>query len=150
LITFLKTILGAIIGAGLILSISRVIPFHPDLSDWGGRAYPQSYLTPLIVLAAISYISGWLGAQISPVSGRLCGMLGSLLAGAAIIGWSYGGTLMTPLFHHPAYPMFSDHALLALAVLLVCGHLGGLRVERAFLNRNPESASGLSVSPNLP
>jgi hypothetical protein len=150
LITFLKTVLGAIVGAGLILLISRIIPFHQDLSDWGGRAYPQSYLTPLIILAILSYFSGWIGAHISPVSGRLCGMLASLITGAAIVGWGYGGTMMTPLFHHPAYPLFSDHALLSLAVLLVCGHLGGLRIERAYLNRNPESASGLKAPANLP
>ena len=143
---FLRTIAGAIVGAALILLLSLAIPITPDLSDWGGRAFPRSYLAPLIILAFISYISTWVGANMSPRTGRLCGMLASIAAGAVAIGWNFGARLLEPLFQHPAYPVFSDHALLALAVLLVSGHLGGLRVERGFLSRAVERTSAIPES----
>jgi uncharacterized membrane protein YeaQ/YmgE (transglycosylase-associated protein family) len=133
--TFIRTIFGAAVGAALILFVSKAIPFTPDLSDWGGRAYPQSYLLPLIILAIVGYISGWIGAKLSPETGRLTGMLASIAAGAVIIGWKFDAPILRPLFHHPAYPVFSDHALLALAVLLACGHLGGMRVEKGHASR---------------
>jgi hypothetical protein len=133
--TLLKTIAGAILGAVLILLLARLVPLTPDLSDWGGKAFPRSYLTPLILLGVISYVAAWVGAQLCPETGRLSGMLSAILAGAVAIGWHFQTPMLEPLFHHPAYPMFSDHALLALAILLVAGHLGGLRIERAFVNR---------------
>ena len=126
---FIRTILGALVGSIFCLAAFRFIPFTPDLSDWGGRAYPRTYLFPLIIVAVIGYIGGWVGAKASPVTGRLCGMLSSIIAVVISIGWNTGSMILMPLFHHPAYPVFSDHALLALSVLLVCGHLGGLRVE---------------------
>jgi ABC-type thiamin/hydroxymethylpyrimidine transport system permease subunit len=57
-------------------------------------------------------------------------MFASIITGATIIGWNFSGNIIEPLFHHPAYPVFSDHTLLALAILLVAGHLGGVRVEK--------------------
>jgi hypothetical protein len=125
-----RTILGAIIGALVNLALCRMIPFSPDLSDWGGLAYPRSYLVPLLIFALISYVSGWIAAGFSARTGRLTGMLASLIAAVINVGWNMHAPLLEPLLHHPAYPIFSDHALLALAVLLVGGHLGGLRVER--------------------
>jgi len=135
----------------MILLLSTVIPFTPDLSDWGGRAFPQAYLSPLIILMLVGYVSGWVSGGFSPQTGRLCGILASILAGAAIVGLGYGGSLVKPLFHHPAYPIFSDHALLSLAVLLVSGHLGGLRVERGYLGRTAARMPDLKpASPDLP
>jgi len=64
-------------------------------------------------------------------TGRLCGMLAVIIAGVVAIGWDTGSQVLRPLWHHPAYQVFSDHALLAIAILLVAGHLGGLRVERS-------------------
>jgi len=127
---FLRTILGALLSAVTALVIFRVLPYAPDLSDWGGRAFPRSYILPLLVVAVVSYVSAWIWARLSPVTGRLCGMIGMILAAIAAIGWDTGSRVLEPLFHHPAYPVFSDHALLALAILLVGGHLGGLRVEK--------------------
>lgn len=127
---FLRTITGAILGAIICLAAFRLIPFTPDLSDWGGRAFPRTYLFPLIIVAVISYAGGWIAAKVSPVTGRLCGMISSIITAAVSIGWDTGSMILMPLFHHPAYPVFSDHALLGLAVLLIGGHLGGLRVEK--------------------
>ena len=127
----LRTIVGSLLGAGLNLLVFRLLPFAPDLTDWGGRSYPRSYVLPLLIVAIVGYATGWLGAKVSPVTGRLCGMLAALITGAWVIGWDTGAKVLEPLFHHPAYPVFSDHALLALAVLLVAGHLGGARIERA-------------------
>jgi len=127
---YFRTIAGAVAGAVINLIIFRIIPFTPDLTDWGGRAYPRSYILPLIIVAVVSYTAAWLGSKISPSTGRLTGMLASIITAAVTIGFETGSGLVEPLFHHPAYPMFSDHALLALAILLVAGHLGGARVER--------------------
>ncbi|GAG16935.1 unnamed protein product, partial [marine sediment metagenome] len=126
----LRTILGTLLGAAVNLAVCRIIPFTPDLTDWGGRAYPRSYLVPLLILAVISYASGWLAARVSPKTGRLAGMLAGIVVAVIVILWDINVPLLAPLFHHPAYPIFSDHALLALAVLLVGSHLGGTRVER--------------------
>lgn len=126
----LRPVAGAALGTALILLLSKIVPFSPDLSDWGGRAFPREYLGPLIAVAVIGYLGGWVGAMVSPGTGRLVGMIASIVSVAVIIGWGYSAPLLEPLFHHPAYPTFSDHALLATAVLLVSGHLGGLRVER--------------------
>jgi hypothetical protein len=142
--TFIRTIFGALIGAILILTIARLLPFTPDLSDWGGRAYPKSFLTPLIILAVISYMSTWIGAKFSPETGRLTGMLAALLTGAVAIGFKFDAAIFKPLFEHPAYPVFSDHTLLALAVLLTCGHLGGLRVEKGYFNRKVAQADSIT------
>ena len=139
--TALRTIAGAVLTAVLILLISRVMPLSPDLSDWGGRAFPRSYLTPLLILAVISYFSGWVGAKLSPETGRLVGMLGSLAVGVTTIAGKFHAPLLEPLFQHPAYPVFSDHALLALAVLLVCAHLGGLRVEKSQIAKSTSDAA---------
>ena len=141
---YFRTLAGAVAGALLNLIIFRIIPFTPDLSDWGGRAYPRSYILPLIIVAIVGYFSAWLVSKISPSTGRLIGMLASILTAAAAIGWSTGAKILEPLFHHPAYPAFSDHALLALAILLVAGHLGGLRVEK--FSRKLESASEMAAS----
>jgi hypothetical protein len=139
---FLRTISGAIVGAIMILLISWAIPITPDLSDWGGKAFPCEYLTPLLILTLISYFSAWVGAKFSPRTGRLVGMLAAILAGVVALGWDTRIALFKPLFHHPAYPVFSDHTLLALAMLLVAGHLGGLRVEKGylmhFIDKSPE------------
>ncbi len=131
---FVRTILGSLIGAAINLLVFRLLPFAPDLSDWGGRAFPRSYIIPLFIVAIISYITGWIAAKFSPVTGRLCGMLAALITGAVAIGWDTGANILEPLFHHPAYPVFSDQTLLALALLLVGGHLGGARVERTAAN----------------
>lgn len=131
--TLIKTIFGAIIGAALILILSKWIPIKSDLTDWGGKSFPPSYLFPLFMAAIIGYIGGWTGANLSPKTGRLVGMLASLTAVSAIIGWKFTSPFLATLYHHPAYPIFSDHALLAVAVLLVSGHLGGLRVEKKIL-----------------
>jgi len=128
---FIRTIFGALIGAIIALTIFYVIPFTPDLSDWGGRAFPRSYITPLIIVTITGYISAWIGAKFSPDTGRLSGMFAAIVTGIVIIAFSYNPDLLSPLFHHPAYPVFSDHTLLALALLLVAGHLGGLRVEKS-------------------
>lgn len=136
----LRTILAAAIGAAFILLVCRIVPLTPDLSDWGGRQFPRSYLLPLALLAIAGYLGGWVAGRISPITGRLSGMLATILAGVIAVAWDTGAPMLVPLFHHPAYPVFSDHALLALAVLLVGGHLGGLRVERCAMNRL-ESAS---------
>jgi hypothetical protein len=130
---FFRTILGAALGSIFCLAVFRFIPFTPDLSDWGGKAFPRTYLFPLLVVAIVSYIGGWIAAKVSPVTGRLCGMLSSLIAAGASIGWNTGSMILMPLFHHPAYPVFSDHALLGLAVLLVGGHLGGFRIEKGIM-----------------
>jgi hypothetical protein len=127
---YLRTAIGAIAGAIVAILLFRFIPYSPDLTDWGARVYPRAYLFPLLVVAVISYLSGWLGAKFSPVTGRLCGMFAMILTAVAAVGWDFSGGILTPLFHHPAYPIFSDHALLALAIMLVGGHLGGLRVEK--------------------
>ena len=140
---YLRTLAGAVAGAIINLIIFRLIPFTPDLSDWGGRAYPRSYILPLIIVAIVGYFSAWLASKISPSTGRLIGMLASILTAAAAIGWSTGSKVLEPLFHHPAYPSFSDHALLALAILLVAGHLGGSRVEK--FSRKAESASEMAA-----
>jgi len=126
----LRTIIGSVVGCLLNLLVFRLIPITPDLSDWGGRGYPRTYIFPLLIVAVISYLTGWIGSKFSPRTGRICGMFASILTGAVIIGWGFSPDLITPLFHHPAYPVFSDHALLALAVLLAGGHLGGARVEK--------------------
>ena len=131
----LRTIVGALIGAAVILILCRLVPFSPDLTDWGGRSFPRLYLLALLILALIGYFGGWSAARVSPSAGRISGMLASLIAGVLVIGWDLGAPLLKQLFHHPAYPVFSDHALLALAALLVGGHLGGLRVERGAMNR---------------
>ena len=60
----------------------------------------------------------------------------SLFTSVIVIGWETGANVLDPLFHHPAYPAFSDHALLALAILLVSGHLGGSVVERASIKKD--------------
>ncbi len=140
---FLRTILGSILGAALNLLIFRLLPFSADLSDWGGRSYPRTYLLPLLIVAIVSYVSGWVAAKLSPSTGRLCGMFASIIAAVVVIGWDTQAKVLEPLFHHPAYPIFSDHALLALAVLLVGGHLGGARVEKtsARAKEGVESAS---------
>jgi len=132
---YVRTFAGAVIGAVINLVIFRLIPFAPDLTDWGGRAYPRSYILPLIIVAIVAWLSAWLAAKISKSTGRLTGMLSSLLTAVVVIGWDTGAKILEPLFHHPAYPVFSDHALLALAVLLVAGHLGGSRVERLAMTR---------------
>jgi len=147
---YFRTLAGAVAGALLNLIIFRIIPFTPDLSDWGGRAYPRTYILPLIIVAIVGYFSAWLVSKMSPSTGRLIGMLASILTAAAAIGWSTGSKVLEPLFHHSAYPSFSDHALLALAILLVAGHLGGSRVEKSLRKMEPASeiaASGL-VRPN--
>ena len=126
-----RTILGALLGAIINLAVYNLLPFNPDLSDWGGRAFPVTYLFPLVIVAIVSYVSGWIAAKISPDTGRLCGMFGSIITAVAVIGWRLGGGVLSPLFDHPAYPLFSDQALLALAILLVAGHLGGARVEKS-------------------
>jgi uncharacterized membrane protein YeaQ/YmgE (transglycosylase-associated protein family) len=131
----IRSIIGGIIGAGLVLLISRFIPYHPDLTDWGGRTFPRSYLTALIILALIAYVSGWIAGRISPRTGRLSGMFSSLIAVVVTVGWSFKAPVLEQLFQHPAYPIFSDQALLAAAVLLVSGHLGGLRIEKAHLRK---------------
>ena len=141
---YFRTLAGAVAGALLNLSIFRIIPFTPDLSDWGGRAYPRTYILPLIIVAIVGYFSAWLVSKMSPSTGRLIGMLASILTAAAAIGWSTGSKVLEPLFHHPAYPSFSDHALLALAILLVAGHLGGSRVEKS--SRKMESPSEIAAS----
>lgn len=128
---YVRTAFGAIIGAIVASIVFRFVPFSPDLNDWGARIYPRAYLLPLLAVAIISYLSGWIAAKFSPVTGRLCGMFAMILAAVLALGWNFSGGLLTPLFHHPAYPIFSDHALLALAVMLVGGHLGGLRVEKS-------------------
>ena len=89
-----------------------------------------------MLLAIVGYLGGWGAGRVSPLTGRLSAMLASIIAGVVAIGWDISAPILTPLFHHPAYPIFSDHALLALAVMLVAGHLGGLRVERGVLNRS--------------
>ena len=132
---FLRTTLGAIVGAVIAIVVFRLIPFTPDLTDWGGRAYPRTYLFPLLVTAIVSYISAWAGSKFSPETGRLCGMFSMLITAVVEVGWNFSGGILTVLFHHPAYPVFSDHALLGLAVMLVAGHLAGLRVERAAAGR---------------
>lgn len=142
----LRTIIGALIGAVINLAVCRLIPFEPDLTDWGGLAYPRSFLFPLLILAVVSYCSGWIAANVSPSTGRLTGMLASILVGVAAIGWDTGASVLAPLFNHPAYPVFSDHTLLAVAVLLVGGHLGGLRVERNH-PANRDSTSTLTHKP---
>jgi hypothetical protein len=143
---FLRTIFGAAVGAVIILTISRLIPYTPDLSDWGGRAYPQTYLTPLIILAVVGYIGAWVGARFSGETGRLTGMLAAIIVGALAIGWKFDASIFKPLFQHPAYPVFSDHTLLALAVLLTCGHLGGMRVERGYFQKIVQSHAEKAVS----
>jgi len=127
----LRTIFGSAIGAILALTFYAILPFTPDLSDWGGRTFPRTYLWPLLILAIASYCFSWTGAKISGESGRLSGMLTSIIAGAVIIILNFNSDFLATLFHHPAYPVFSDHVLLALAVMLVAGHLGGLRYERS-------------------
>ena len=141
---YFRTLVGAVAGALLNLILLRVIPFTPDLSDWGGRAYPRSYILPLIIVAMVGYFSAWLVSKMSPSTGRLIGMLASILTAAAAIGWSTGSKVLEPLFHHPAYPSFSDHALLALAILLVAGHLGGSRIEKS--SRKVQSPSEIAAS----
>lgn len=138
---FIRTIIGAVLGSIICLAILRFIPFSPDLTDWGGRVFPRTYLLPLLIVAIVSYAAGWIGAKISPVTGRLCGMLSSIIAAIAGIGWNTGSLVLLPLFHHPAYPVFSDHALLALAVLLIGGHLGGLRVEKSLHSNKLENVN---------
>jgi hypothetical protein len=149
LMTTLRTIAGSILGAIIGLAILRFIPFTPDLTDWGGRVYPRTYIFPLTIVAVVSYFSGWFAAKLCPVTGRLIGMLVSILIGAVAIGWDTGATVFDPLFHHPAYPIFSDHALLALAILLVAGHLGGLRVEKVHAMAIGKHDSTLKTGINL-
>lgn len=134
------SIIGGFIGCGVLLFAARFVPYSPDLTDWGGRVFPRTYLIALIILALIAYVSGWIAGRISPRTGRFSGMLSSIFASAVIIGWSFKAPLFEQLFHHPAYPIFSDHALLAVAVLLVSGHLGGLRVEKSMLSRLQKDA----------
>jgi len=140
---YVRTALGTIVGAVIAILFFAFIPYSPDLSDWGARVYPRAYLFPLMIAAIVSYISGWLGSRISTETGRLCGMLSMILVGICAIGWDFSGGILTPLFHHPAYPVFSDHALLALAVILAGGHLGGLRIEKtaAHTTENNQIAS---------
>ena len=145
---FLRTILGAVLGSIFCLAVFRYMPFTPDLSDWGGKAFPRTYLFPLLVVAIVSYIGGWFAAKVSPVTGRLCGMLSSLIAAVVSIGWNTGSMILMPLFHHPAYPVFSDHALLGLAVLLVSGHLGGLRVEKIIMKPEATGIPTVDIKPD--
>ncbi|MFH1675525.1 MAG: hypothetical protein ABIC40_00770 [bacterium] len=143
-----KTILGALIASVLFLAVVRFIPWNPDLSDWGGRAFPRSYLEPLIILAILSYLMGWTAGKISPVTGRLSAMLAGIISGGLIVAFDIGSNLLRPLFHHPAYPVFSDQALLALAVLLTAAHLGGLRCEKNAVQKSVGKAETISVAPN--
>ena len=134
----IRTIAGSIAGAILGLILLRVIPYSPDLTDWGGRSFPRAYIEPLVLLFIVGYMSGFLAGQIIPKSGRLAGMLGSIILAVVIIGFDFSSDVVNPLFHHPAYPSFSDQALLALGVLLIGGHLGGFKVEKSALSRPSE------------
>jgi len=136
----IRCIVGIAVDVGLLLLFAKVIPFTPDLSDWGGGVFPRSYLLPLLILAIIGYTCAWAGAQICSRYGRLVGLLGSILSAAIVIVWDIGAPVLKPLFHHPVYPISSDHSLLALAILLVSGHLGGSRVERIFTSRQSPPA----------
>ncbi|HDS30414.1 MAG TPA: hypothetical protein ENN67_05150 [Firmicutes bacterium] len=125
-----KIIFGAIVGSIINLTLCRIIPITPDLSDWGGRTFPVSYLVPLLIFAVVSYIGGWVAGAFSPRTGRLAGMLSGIIVAVVAIKMNFQAPIIQPLLNHPAYPIFSDHALLALAVLLVGSHLGGLRIEK--------------------
>ena len=146
----IRCIAGIAVDTGLFLLLAKVIPFTPDLSDWGGGVFPRTYLFPLFILAVVGYTCAWAGAQICSRYGRLVGLLGSIISAAIVIGWDIGAPVLKPLFHHPLYPLSSDHSLLALAVLLVSGHLGGSRVERRFtLRQSPpakENSAGFNES----
>lgn len=64
-----------------------------------------------------------------------------------MFAWDLKIRLIQPLLHHPAYPVFSDHTLFALAMLLVAGHLGGLRVEKGYLMHFIDKSPDLTGSP---
>jgi len=144
-----RTISGALIGSALFLIVTRFIPWNPDLSDWGGKAFPRSYLGPLIILAILSYLMGWTAGKISPVTGRLSAMLAGIISGGLVMTIDFGSNFLKPLFHHPAYPVFSDQTLLALAVLLTAAHLGGLRCERNIVKKTNGAAETASAAANI-
>ena len=143
---FLRTCAGVLVGTCFNFILLRFIPFVPDLTDWGGRAYPREYVLPLMIAVAIFYMGGWLGSKLSPTTGRLVGMLASLVTVSVFIKFTGLSNILEPLFHHPAYPIFTDHALLALALILVAGHIGGFRIEKTSLNSGNDS---VNVKPDL-
>jgi len=118
------------IGSALGLGIFFLFPWKPDLSDWGARVYPMAYLIPLIIVFLTSYGCGWISAKFIPKNGRLVAMITGIVLLLTITGLQFSTALLKPLFHHPAYPTFSDHVLLASAIVLVGTHTGGLRVEK--------------------
>lgn len=136
-----RMIAGSAISAVLALVVFKIIPYTPDLSDWGGRTFPRTYIEPLVMVFVVSYLAGYTAARFSPSTGRLSGMVTSLVVAIVLIGFDFSSGILNPLFHHPAYPVFSDHALLALAALLTGGHLGGLRVERSVLKEQTKPGS---------
>lgn len=134
---FVRFIAGILLGSTLILGIGKVLPTQVDLSDWGAGVYPRTYLLPLIILFVLSYFGGWISGKVVPEYGRLGGMVTGLTCAFFIAGYGFTSNLFSPLFHHPAYPPFSDHALLALAIMLAGCHLGGARGESCRVNDNP-------------